>query len=315
MRQRKVSWWVNQSPKHAILSALLLAAGSPLAWTGDTAAVKARPFLQGAWQEPNSGEMLYFDGERVIGNTGETLSIRGVVRREPGTLVTRHLGLLETWGVALDNGTLRITIDGSQREFKALDSVPPAVQLQPVPIGEPKKLGDERLSAIRSALAERAAKGQAVRQDRERWPEMKTVDAENTRYLKELVKEVGWIDVSRFGARAATDAFLLVQHSGDVPLMMAAMPYLEKDFKHSDGAQSYALLYDRLQLSLGRKQLYGTQIGMDKQGNPLVFPLEDPEKIDELLRELKLPPLKEYLSEAARVLFNGKEIRVPGPSE
>jgi hypothetical protein len=102
MRQGKVSWSVGKSPKQAILLALLLAVSLPLAWAEDTATGAARPDLQGAWEDPASGEVLFFEGERVIGYSGETLSIRGIVRREPGTLVVRHQGLLETWGVALD---------------------------------------------------------------------------------------------------------------------------------------------------------------------------------------------------------------------
>lgn len=110
------------------------------------------------------------------------------------------------------------------------------------------------------------------------------------------MQEVGWIDVGRFGADAANAAFLLVQHSANTPLMMAALPIIEKDVKAKrlDG-EPFALLYDRLQLMLGGKQRYGTQLSANDKEDLVVPALEDRKKVDEYRKELGLPPLAEYL--------------------
>ena len=78
--------------------------------------------------------------------------------------------------------------------------------------------------------------------------------------------------------------------------MMAALPEIETDVKSGriDG-QPYALLYDRLQLYLGYKQKYGTQIGSNADGAPVVFPLIDREKVESYRKELGIFPLKTYL--------------------
>jgi hypothetical protein len=125
---------------------------------------------------------------------------------------------------------------------------------------------------------------------------MMKVDAANTAYLVGLVKEVGWIDVERFGVEAANAAFLLVQHSGDLPLMVAVLPLIEKDVKTKrlDG-EPYALLYDRLQLMLGGKQRYGTQLGANDKDEPVVAALEDRAKVDQYRKELGMTPLADYL--------------------
>ena len=106
---------------------------------------------------------------------------------------------------------------------------------------------------------------------------------------------MGWIDVDRFGSPAANAAFLLAQHSLDVRLMRAALPFLEKDKAPAKlGGEAYALLFDRLQILLGEKQRFGTQV--DTMGGwPQASPLEDPEGVDERRLALGMLPLARYL--------------------
>ena len=163
----------------------------------------------------------------------------------------------------------------------------------PRPLGLPdaSALPEERVAAIRKELAERHETDQGVRQDPIDPKEMMRVDQGNTEYLKKLVGEVGWIDPGRFGDEAANTAFLIVQHSQDVPLMMAALPNL----KEQGRLQEYALLFDRLQLRLGEPQRYGSQIGWAEDGSKGLLPIESLEGIDERRAEVDLGPLDEYL--------------------
>ena len=125
--------------------------------------------------------------------------------------------------------------------------------------------------------------------------EMSSVDAANTKYMLEIMSKLGWIDASRFGRSASMTAFLLVQHSGNLPLMLAALPEIEKDVRSGRiSGSAYALLYDRTQLALGRRQRYGSQVMLVK-GQYFVQALEDRSKVDEFRRQLSLEPLAEYL--------------------
>jgi len=79
--------------------------------------------------------------------------------------------------------------------------------------------------------------------------------------------------------------------------MLAALPEIEKDMKAgkmNDG-QTYALLYDRTKIFSGQKQRYGTQISTADDGTPIVDPLEDRKNVDQLRKEIGMPPLAEYL--------------------
>jgi hypothetical protein len=92
--------------------------------------------------------------------------------------------------------------------------------------------------------------------------------------------------------------------------MMTILPYAERDLKESGDGQTFAILYDALQLDLGRKQLYGTQLSEDAQG-PFVLPMEEPrEKVNERLKRLGLPDLDEYLSLASQALYSGKRVQI-----
>ena len=122
------------------------------------------------------------------------------------------------------------------------------VATQPVyQFGQPVMPSAEVLKEIQQELLTRMKEDQAVRTNAARYPELAAVDAANVKYLKELTQQYGWIDTERFGKMAAQVAFLLVQHSGDMPLMEAALSPIKADVlaKHMSG-DAYALLYDRI---------------------------------------------------------------------
>lgn len=93
--------------------------------------------------------------------------------------------------------------------------------------------------------------------------------------------------------------------------MTAALPEIEKDVraKRLPDGQGYALLYDRLQLMLGRKQCYGSQIGQNDKGKLVVLPLEGRARVDEYRKEMSMPPLADYLALFER---GGKKVLLPG---
>lgn len=57
-----------------------------------------------------------------------------------------------------------------------------------------------------------------------------------------------------------------------------------------------ALFEDRILMREGKKQLYGSQVVVDaKTGNKYLFPLEDPDNVDERRKKVQLNPIAEYL--------------------
>jgi len=173
-----------------------------------------------------------------------------------------------------------------------------AGKVQAMKLGDFKVLPAEKIKAIEGELAKRLQRDQEVRTDLAKRGEMKQVDRDNTAWLKKTIKDIGWIDCDRFSLKSSCVAFALVQHSGDLPLMLAVLPLIEKDVraKKYPDAQVYCLLYDRLNLCLKGKQRYATQIGRTPEGWAMVLPLEDCEKVEQFRREIGIGiPLQVYL--------------------
>lgn len=59
------------------------------------------------------------------------------------------------------------------------------------------------------------------------------------------------------------------------------------------------LLRDRTLVNEGRKHVYGTQIAGVKDGSPIAWPCEEPERMDELRAEVGIEPFDEYVAKFA----------------
>jgi hypothetical protein len=169
-------------------------------------------------------------------------------------------------------------------------------------------LPPERVQAIQQELASHNEQEQKERRQ-------EAIVTDNTDYLVKLVQEIGWIDTARFGEKAGVQATIMLKHTANLPFMVAVLPYVERDLKYTGDGQTYAVLYDAVQLDLGKKQRYGTQIGTDAKGAPYILPLEDPAKVDAYLKEIGVYPLSKYREEASKVLFKGQPIRLATPEE
>jgi len=252
--------------------------------------------LIGAWKNTAKEEEIRFEPHRLAVHAEGMLMFLRVRYEEGGKFSYRVEAkwYAVTW--TIKDKTLTIVDGEDTKTYARLDGVPPGLELQPLAMGKSAPLPTEKVSSIQMELADRVAKDQAVRTDPARAGEMDKVDRENTDWLKKLVLDSGWVDVTRFGQDTSNAAFLIVQHSGDLPLMVGALPEIERDLKAGllrDG-QAYALLYDRTRLFTGEKQRYGTQV--TTEGDKLiVLPIESKAKVDEYRKEIGVFPLSEYL--------------------
>jgi hypothetical protein len=124
-------------------------------------------------------------------------------------------------------------------------------------------------------------------------------DRENTQWLREIVERHGWPTRTQVGARAASAAWLLVQHADAEPKfqrqcldLMAALPAGEVEPKN------VAYLTDRVLLAEGKPQRYGTQFDF-VAGKLQPKPIEDEDHVDQRRAEVGLQPLAEYAKSMA----------------
>ncbi len=269
---------------------------------------------EGAWEgkDPNGQRLLrrYGDGKIVLWSQGRVGVVK-IVDCGPTSFTVKAQGRKFNVKYEIHGDQLTVTQDTPQGPVTMtahrLASVPEELLLRPLKLGAAGAVDATRLKQIQDELAVRLDKDQAVRKKlmgagpanpptQADYAEMMKTDIDNTAYVKKLVTELGWIDAGRFGFITSNAAFLIIQHSGDLPLMLAALPEIEKDVKTNKGlGQAYALLYDRTQLMLGKPQRYGSQVGQ-VDGKMAVLPLEDRKKVDEYRKSMGMEPLADYLS-------------------
>ena len=122
------------------------------------------------------------------------------------------------------------------------------------------------------------------------WKQQNAIDSANMKRLSEIIDSQGWPGI-RFAGAASQTAFLVLQHA-DRASQRKYLPLLRDAVKRSDALGGHlALLEDRLRISDGKHQLYGSQLS----GNPLRFePIEDEAHVDERRRSIGLEPLANY---------------------
>lgn len=116
---------------------------------------------------------------------------------------------------------------------------------------------------------------------------MGRIDAENQAALMTMIPEEGWFLRSRYGDEAATAAFRIVQH-GDEELWRRFLPVLQPLVESGEVAgESFAMMYDRLAISEGRPQRYGTQF-VCVEDRWTLAPLENPDEVEALRAEMDI---------------------------
>lgn len=130
---------------------------------------------------------------------------------------------------------------------------------------------------------------------KEAWSKQSAIDAQNIRRLEEIIAQHGWPGRTQFGDKAATAAFLILQHS-DLSYQKKYLS-LARDAaaKGEMRGSSLALLEDRVRLREGQKQIYGSQVTRNSADEWEPLPLEDEEKVDALRARVGLGPISEYL--------------------
>ena len=248
--------------------------------------------VAGAWERDGGSETLHFFGNRCVSAHGTQQTLFAVeygkdrLARKPfrGGPVLR-----EQVEVDGDQLTLRYH-GGTEAHFVRLAEIPESARIEPLPLGE-REVAPEERESIKKELRRRTILDQGIRermgqvmeaaqrsgqagQGLMNSPEMQTIgkemgeiDTDNTRYLIDRIRAVGWIDAARWGDQANLDAFLIVQHSGNLRLMQAALPHLEQEAQQNAASrQSFALLFDRTQQELGKEQRYGSQLTQAPHG-------------------------------------------------
>ena len=132
--------------------------------------------------------------------------------------------------------------------------------------------------------------------------QQREVDEANFRRLDEIVKQYGWPGKTLVGEEASSVAHLLIQHA-DLDRQKRYLPMLKSAAGAGEtGAWTVAMLEDRIRVSGGQNQLYGSNFERRPDGTCVITPIEDPVHLDERRQAVGLPSIQEYLREVSRQL-------------
>jgi hypothetical protein len=133
---------------------------------------------------------------------------------------------------------------------------------------------------------------------------MHVQDSINADKLREIIDRFGWPTKTMVGARGASAAFLIAQHHASLqPLALRLMRALPaREVQQSE----LAMLEDRVLVSQGKPQKYGTQLTPD--GGEF-SPVDSLSRLEARRAEVGLPPIPVYLCMIRA--FTGREVRPP----
>jgi hypothetical protein len=119
--------------------------------------------------------------------------------------------------------------------------------------------------------------------------------------LSEIMTEVGWPTADVVGADAAQAAWLIAQHADrQLEVQRRALHLMEAAVAAGmAGARELAFLRDRTLVNEGREQIYGTQIAGVRDGSPIPWPCEDPDRMDARRAEVGIEPFATYVARFA----------------
>jgi VWFA-related protein len=164
-----------------------------------------------------------------------------------------------------------------------------------------KKLNEELVKTAekhRELLQKVVAKDQAKKSDQEKLHKLYEKD---TARLCQLLKTSGWPTSELVGPTGIPALYQLLKNSSSYELQRDLLPVIvaviKKDPKQKP---EFAGLFDRLRVSAGMKQLFGTQ-AVSIGGFIVLYPIEDEPKVDARRQEFGMTDMRQNMHNLQRI--------------
>ena len=129
--------------------------------------------------------------------------------------------------------------------------------------------------------------------------ELNQTDMELTAELKKIVAANGWPTIALVGSQASQAAFLVLGHSEDHQWQKQLMPQLEELVQQEKiFGDNIPIVEDKILKSEGKPQRFGTQFDFSN-GVMVMWPVEDPDHLEELREKYMQPPMAVYRKQLA----------------
>jgi len=194
--------------------------------------------------------------------------------------------ILLACGSVATNAQSCLTQEDVKQMMARIDSPPPP-QVD-------KKLKEQLLKMAdkqRELLLQVVEKDQTKQSDKEKLHKLYDT---NTTKLCEILKANGWPTSALVDREGVVAAFRIL-NSGTFELQRDLLPVIVGMLKKDPSQKSeFAGVYDRLRVSAGMKQLFGTQ-AVSMSGFLILYPIDDPANLDARRKEYGLPEIDYYI--------------------
>jgi hypothetical protein len=184
-----------------------------------------------------------------------------------------------------------LTQDDVRQMLTRIDSSPP---------GTPNKKLKQEL--LKMAMKQQELLQQVVRQDQTNksvQEKLHKTYEDHTVKLCEILKTNGWPTTALVNEEGMFAAFLILKNA-PFELQRDLLPVIVATIKKDPGQKrEFAGLYDRLRVSAGMKQLFGTQ-AVSTGGFLVLYPVEDLANLDARRTEFGLSPIAQYAKSLER---------------
>lgn len=169
-----------------------------------------------------------------------------------------------------------------------------------------KKISKAKMNRnLQKKILKMAEVDQRIRKTRRLdFKKMREIDRKNIKEIKKIVKEYGWPVKSLVGAKASARAWLLIQHADrDLKFQKMCLGLIKKAAKRHDVSKwQIAYLTDRILMNQKKKQIYGTQIKLNKKTKEIIpHSIKDSKNLDKLRKSFGLEPFEKYIKKLTEI--------------
>lgn len=144
--------------------------------------------------------------------------------------------------------------------------------------------------------------------DMQTWKFQMEIDRSNLEYIERIIAEYGYPGKSMVGDKAGKAAWYVLQHSNKIDeyinLIKAAAEQKELPFR------LYAMMLDRQLMYNNKPQIYGTQGSTLQDGTKFIWPLQNPDSVNLLRKEVFGTTVEEYAKNLFGEDFEFKNITI-----
>lgn len=154
----------------------------------------------------------------------------------------------------------------------------------------------ENYSEVKKTLEQVLVDDQKFRQPTYDYIKQAPIDRKNIKIVTKIIDSLGWLGEDKIGHDANLALFLVIQHADKLETMEKYLPILkEAANKGNAKKEQAAYLIDRVELLNNRKQIYGTQYSIRKNGTTFIENLIDSVNVNSRRKSMDLYPLEDYL--------------------